>query len=140
MIFGLCSTMPGYITVKLQGYTNIALNFLKYLNKKLTLSCKALDTVVAESWSFLHRLFVAMGNSYAQSPVMLLTTVTRTGKLNHMWTMVHVSLYIDLRAIQISSVGTHAHTLWFVTCFKTYVLHTFLSIVFSSLKKKLQVL
>lgn len=85
MIFGLCSTMPGYITVKLQGYTNIALNFLKYLNKKLTLSCKALDTVVAESWSFLHRLFVAMGNSYAQSPVMLLTTVTRTGKLNHMY-------------------------------------------------------
>lgn len=44
------------------------------------------------SWSFLHRHSVAMANSCAQSLGMPLTTVTRTGKLDHVWTMARVSV------------------------------------------------
>lgn len=43
------------------------------------------------SWSSLHRHSVAMANSYAQSLVMPLTTVIKTGKCDHVYPILHVS-------------------------------------------------
>lgn len=69
------------------------------------------------SWSFPHRHSVAMANSYAQSPGMPLTTVTRTGKLD--WTMVCVS-----RECMQLDQHTYSHGSS-VTCLKTTVQHKF---------------
>lgn len=62
------------------------------------------------SWSSLHRHCVAMANSCAQSHVMLLITVTRTGKFNHVSWSICPCVY-KVHAIQ---MYWRTHTLWFI--------------------------